>query len=228
MLPFEAGLFHAKRTPGAGLTLVRLGTICLSCGEALDVARLDPSPSDSKPSALFVGAASALRTDDWRSAAEALAQVPPKLRGKDEFLRLSAAVYADSLGTRQARAALDQAAKQDPELKAALAAFDRAVAAEGERRVKLVVNRWNKVTDRFATFSQKYEPLARNPVAAASERMVGLTPAFEKGMEEKDPAAMEAATRSAEQTLLQLATLVRGLKPSDCPFQNEVAAALLQ
>lgn len=225
--PFTPGLFEAELHPTYGLTVSRLGTVCTTCPEALDVARIEPGGlGPTKPA--LTRAADALRRDDWRAAAEALAEVPARDRRQPIFLRMSAITFAMSHGEIQARETLERAAAKAKGLRRALAAYDRVRKSEQERRERLLVVRWNRVTERFAALSRKFEPLARNQVARASERMVSLTSAFETALENDDGPATEVAVRAAEETLIQLATQLRGLKPTDCEFQNDVAATLLQ
>lgn len=230
--PFAPALFHATVEPGAGLSLVRLGVVCRSCSGAFAELDLGKGPAGAGADAQvrFREAARAMREDDWQLAATILRDVPARARKEGTFLRLASSVYAAAIAPQRAREVLGGLTGADrAALQPALAAWDRAVEQEQARRLRLLVARWNRLTDRFADFGQRYEPSIRSQMGAAALRMEQLSPHFEAAVSAGDESAQEAAILAVEALLLRLARDVLGTRPeNDCAFQAEVSATLLR
>lgn len=223
--PFTPALLHAQVVPGLGLTLVRIGAGCASCAFAESPPRLDPEPPRFPVPALLARAAGLLRIDQYASAADALAQVPPAQRHTLAFARLASAVYADGSQPDAARK-LAQAAPpaEVKELEALLKALDALTAKEQARKAQAVVDRWNQATERFALLVSRYQAQAPAPTAAAARRMEQLSQAFDEASRHKDGAAQLQAAQAVETVLSALQSELAASRPGDCAFQAQLAA----
>lgn len=227
---FTPALFHVTVEPEAGLSLLRLGVVCKSCAPAF--AEVDfsfPRGVAGDTQLRLREAARAMREDDWQLASTILRNVPPKDRRNGTFIRLSSSVYSAAIAPDRAREILRQLAGADQKaLRPVLADYEKAADSEAARRQKLLINKWNKLTDRFAAFGQNYEPAIRSQMGAAALRMEQLSPHFEQAVNAKDEAEQETTIKAVEDLMVRLAKDLLATRPTDCAFQQEIAAALLK
>jgi hypothetical protein len=226
---FSPALFHAQRDERLGLSLVRLGSACVSCAQPLDLVKLDAEPSDVRPAALLDGAAGALRRDEWLRAAAFLRGVPLAERNASAFHRLASVVYADGLQPELARNELGAVPeRQSPDLANLLSRWDALQTQEKVRRGEVVRARWNKVTERFQGLIGRFNTEVPGPTATASRRLAELSAGFERAQDKGDSLEEERLLAAAEQTLLGAVVDIRAARPEDCDFQAAVVAKVMQ
>src|SRR5690606_34896451 len=91
---WEPALVHAEDDPEVGLTIVQLGSVCVSCVPSVTpVTELTGSRTRDDTPTLLRDAAEGLRHDDWRTAIDALGSVRPADRSSRLYLRLSSAAW---------------------------------------------------------------------------------------------------------------------------------------
>ncbi|MGQ0506604.1 MAG: hypothetical protein ACT4TC_14925 [Myxococcaceae bacterium] len=223
---FTPFLVHAERSPSpVGITLLRAGTVCVSCASPLNDVKLDFRKQAVRAPALLATAAEALRKDDWANAAEALRGVPVKARKDPLFLRLASAVHSASL---QPELSKQEAAASSVEVKVLLEKLDTLKLAEGTRRHSVLLARWNKLTERFGAVTQRFQPDAPGAVAAGSSRFDSLSKAFEVAARGQKVTEEDELVGAAEVTLVTLVGQIRRARPEDCLFQTEVVATALR
>jgi hypothetical protein len=156
--------------------------------------------------------------------------VPVKERRSPLFLRLAARVYADSLQPELARQSLEAIpAAQAHDLRGLLVQLDRMSRSEHERRKKVALDRWNKLTERLGGLVARFGKDASGPAATAARRFERLSKMVEEAVQRPSGYKQEEeAIAAAEQALLALAGEIRATRPEDCAFQAEVAAALVR
>lgn len=225
--PFEPVLVEASFDDVLGLSVLRLGAACKSCDFAESPVVLTPERSSTPTSRLLSEAAAALRHDDWFTGASRLRQVPQSERGKPPFLRLAAIVYADTLQPQLAERTLALLPPGSP-LPRLVQTHRRLQAAERERKQSVVLDRWNKVTERFAALIGRFEKAAPAPVASAAKRLEKLSGAFEAASRTKDVPSEQETLAAAESALAALGSEIRATRPDDCAFQADVVATLVR
>ncbi len=226
---FTPALFHARAFPDLGVTLARLGAVCVSCASPLNDVELTYAKQGVRPPALLRSAATAMRSDDWTTAASALRGVPVSERKGALFLRLAAAVHAATLQPELSRRELEAIPKQEAgELPELLAAFDALRAQELSRRHEVLLSRWNKLTERFGALTRRFEQDAPGAVASGSSRFQELSRGFETASRDKKLAQEDELVTAAETTLVALVAQIRKAHPQDCAFQAEVVATALR
>jgi hypothetical protein len=221
--PFQPAMFHFEQTPGAGLTVVYLGAACLSCPPPAKVA-LDFTRTSAADEALLEDAATALRTGDWRAAGARLRAVHPKSRQGVAFRRLAANVYQSSAQPELARAELAKITANG--LGAVLAAWEPLSAAELARGASPGLQRWNLITQKFATLLEKFAQEAPGPVQLATSRLSELSAGYIDACQKHDPLAQEETVKAGEEALSQFVRTLRRSRPEDCEFQSRISASL--
>jgi hypothetical protein len=155
--------------------------------------------------------------------------VPLAGRKAAPFLRLAAAVHADTLQPELSRRELESIPKKDAgELPGLLAAFDALRSAELSRRHEVLLARWNKLTERFGALTRRFESDAPGAVASGASRFQELSHGFESASRDKRLAQEDELVTAAETTLVALVAQIRKARPHDCGFQAEVVATALR
>jgi hypothetical protein len=227
--PFVPALLHVQADEGVGLSVAFVGVTCRSCEFANVVPSLDPEPREMPVKELLPGAAASLRRSDWRRAAGYLRQVPASERKRPPFTRLAASFYASTLQDEKARAALASipAAKAN-DLGRLMDALGRLEKSERARRAQVLLARWNKLAERFAALSGRFQGDAPGPVTAHSKRFEGLSLAFNTAVRDDRLPGQQRAVEGAEATVRALAADIRAARPNDCGFQKDVLGALVR
>lgn len=230
VLPGKHGFFFASTLPDIGLVIVRTGTICESCDEATGMEDLKHSPREDSASYLIKEAARILRQQKWSDARELLKGVAPKDRKTEAFLTVAAAYYGQANQAPQALEMIETAAKTHPKSGLALLwqGFAQMKEKEKERREKVLLQRWNKLTERFSNLVSRFEPEVRGIVDAHSRRLETLSTAYATAAEKHDLGQQEQLVTSAHEILEQFVDQIRAQRPDDCDFQSKVVAAALQ
>ncbi|GEM_PF-2382512 len=219
LVPFEPVLFHAEETPGAGLTLAALGPHAPTFNVPLDFTR-----TSATDETLLTDAGSALRRDDWKSAAAKLRAVSWKSRSQDAFLRLAAGVHAATGQGALAEAALGKVKGND--LPTVLEAWRTLSAKEKARAETPGLEKWNLLTQKFSTLLERFALEAPGPVQLATSRMSELSAGFVEATRSKDTLSQEETVQAAELALEQFVRALRRSRPEDCDFQSRISASL--
>jgi hypothetical protein len=220
---FHPALFHFEETPGLGLTLVWSGATCTSCPPPGKVA-LDFTRTSATDQEQLEEAAKSLRTGNWSAAGSRLRGVQPKARQEAPFLRLAANVYQSAGRPEQALEQLHKLPVGDVGL--LLRALEPFLRAEAARENSPGLERWNLLTERFATLLEKFALEAPGPVQLATSRLAELTTGFLEATEKKDTGAQEETVTAAEEALAQFVRTLRRSRPEDCAFQARISASL--
>jgi len=223
--PFTPVLLHAQADPQFGLSLVRFGAGCLPCEPPVTPVDLSPSRKPTPTSAVLLAAAGHLRHDRWSQAADGIRRASAADRKRAVFYRLAAITAEDGAQHDLARALLARVPPaQSNDLATLLPLFDKLVASESRRREDVTLERWNKITDWFATVSARYQGDAASPVSAATKRFSQLSLVFETAVREGTLEQQAEVVRAGEQTFSSLIKDLRAQKPEDCRFQQELTA----
>ncbi len=220
---FHPAMFHLEQTAGAGLTLVYLGAACISCLPPGKVA-LDYTRTGAADEALLEDAAASLRTGDWRAAASRLRGVQPKSRQGAAFHRLAANVFQSAAQPDLARAELEKVTGND--LGAVLRAWAQLSTRELAREGSPQLQRWNLVTQKFATLLEKFAPEAPGPVQLATSRLSELSAGFIEATQKKNSLAQDETVKAGEEALGQFIRTLRRSRPDDCEFQSRISSSL--
>lgn len=222
--------FFATVLKQQGLVLVRFGTLCESCEPPTNTEELVYKPGRDSTAYLLKESAKLLRAEKWTEARDLLRAVPPKDRASESFRLIAAALFGQANQNAEALAQLKALAKDNKGSPVAqvLSAFEALKVSERSRREKVLMQRWNKLTDRFAGLVARFEPEVRGAVEGHSRRLEALSSAFAKAAETKDVLAQEDLVRAAHGLLEEFVEQIRAQRPDDCDFQTKVVAAALQ
>lgn len=230
VLSGKQAFFFASTLPDVGLVVVRAGTICESCDEATGLEDLKHAPRGDSAAYLLKEAARILRQQKWSDARALLKGVAPKDRKSEAFLTVAAAYYGQANQTPQALEMVEAAAKAYPKSGLGLLwqGFTDLKTKQKERREKVLLQRWNKLTERFSNLVSRFEPEVRGIVDAHSRRLETLSTAYATAAEKHDLEQQEQLVTSAHDLLEQFVEQIRAQRPDDCDFQTKVVAAALQ
>ncbi|MBX5481868.1 MAG: hypothetical protein IRZ16_08535 [Myxococcaceae bacterium] len=229
--PYQPVLIHAEDDGDAGLTLVQVGAVCTSCEPP--VVPLDSFPVPKKarpkaaPDALLQSAAAALRTSRWQEAALALGALPPKARTGTLYHRLAAATWTGAVAFQKARAELSTITGPDAnELDRLLARLAALAAEEQTRNARVVMARWNRVTEQHAALLRSANGIPGLDLAGSERRMVKLSGDFNAAAARKDVAEQERIFAAAEEVAQTLLSELIAARKDDCALRARVATAL--
>lgn len=228
--PWKPALVFATTDEELGLVVVRLGGLCTSCKPPLVKPSLSYAKHTDTLIYLYRDAARLLRNEDWTGARELLAGVPMVSRTERPYLLLLAMFMTQTGQPEEAIAALRTLARRDPKgsLSSLLDRFQALAEGEQTRRAETVLNRWNKVTDRYGALIAKFEADARGASESHARRLEKLSDAFTTAAEKKDVLREDELERAAETAVAELVTAIRAARPDDCAFQSQVVATALQ
>lgn len=230
VLRSRPAFFFAAVLPEEGLVLVRNGTLCESCEAPTGSEELEFAARRDSTNYLLKESAKVLRSEKWTEARELLRGVPPKDRKREEFRLIAAALFGQANQGSHAMAQLEALAKQKPKSSVAqlLQQFEGLKLLENARREKVLLQRWNKLTERFSALVAKFEPQVRGVVEAHSRRLEALSEAYGKAAQTHDLATQEELVAGALGLLEEFVEQIRAQRPDDCEFQTKVVAAALQ
>lgn len=222
--------FYATSMPDVGLVLVRHGTLCESCDEPTGTEQLQYAARKDSTNYLLRETAKVLRQEKWTEARDFLAGVPPKDRQSEAFRILAAALFGQANQPTQALEQLESIAKTNPKSPVAqlISGFAALKASEEKRREKVLLMRWNKLTERYSNLVSRFEPEVRGFVDRHARRLETLSSAYSKASETHDVPKQEELVRAAQELVEQFVEEIRAQKPEDCDFQSKVVAAALQ
>jgi len=227
--PFTPALFHAQLDEGLGLSVVYLGAGCIGCAFADTPPTLDPLPPGLPVPALLGAAASALRRSDWRRAVFFLRQVPRTQRNDPRYARLEAIARMAALQPNEARSALKRippsASKDLSPLVDAYAALEHS---EPNRRAQVLLERWNRLAERFGALVSRFQQEMPSAIAAHVQRFETLSRVYAVAARDGRLAGQQEAVEGAEATVRQLAKDLRATRPQDCALQKDVVGVLLR
>ncbi|MBK7863546.1 MAG: hypothetical protein IPJ65_34070 [Archangiaceae bacterium] len=124
----------------------------------------------------------------------------------------------------EARKAAARAGKSSA-LFAASAAQERLAHKEKARASKLLLERWNRLTERYSRVLGVVGREAPGAVASANSRFEQLSDGFGRATQEGDLPAADQSIRTAEETLKVFVRAARQARPGDCDYQQRLTRA---
>ena len=224
---FTPALVHAQVDGAAGITAVRVGTVCMSCASPVSPLELGSAPTGEPMEPLMNRAAHALRREDWREAAELLRAVPVKARRTPLFRRLEAATWLAAAEPMRARAAAEAIRGPEAhELDRLLARLAELEKEEQQRYASVVLTRWNRITEQHAALLRAATGQVQVNADELNRRMEALSAAFNEARAQGDAIEQERVFVAAEKTTAELLAGLVAERPNDCAFQTRLAATL--
>lgn len=220
---FTPAVFHLENDQQVGLTLVQAGSVCVSCENALSPVSINFSPPSKLARTQLVEAATAVRNNDWRKAAEALRHIAVQERRSSTFQRLAATTLWLSGQPSQSEPVLAQlAASAKGDWQMLWKNHLKLTAAETTRQNQVLNKRWNALTEKFNNLRAAFVTDAQAAEGQANGRLMELYQTFNRAQAAKDMPTQEQVLRSAHDVLAAYVRALRATRPGECSFQARV------
>lgn len=227
-LPFKPALIHAEVDDALGLSVVRLGIVCQSCEPSITpMSSFPPTKRGTAPAQLLAEAASLLRRDRWEEAATRLGAWPPKAKRSAAYHRLAAATWMSAGDAVRARQEAGRIRHKDArDLDVLLRRLDGLEHEERERYARVVMARWNKLTEQHSAILRTAHGTEALELGASEQRIEALSAAFNVAMQQKSVPEEERIFESAEASTKALLQRLIDARRDDCVFRTRLATAL--
>ncbi|MFL5320291.1 MAG: hypothetical protein ACJ790_11595 [Myxococcaceae bacterium] len=226
--PWKPGLLYMPHDELLGTLLIRVDAQCTVCRAPVVKQTLGFAKRSDSKEYLLRESARQLRDHDFAAAGELLRGVPMKERKDRRFVLLAAMYYSEVSQPSDVAATLEELSKLDSGFAKLNDGMEELRISERLRRNKILLARWNKLTDRYSALVSRFEPQVRASMEERARRFEKLSDAFTKAAEAKDVLHEDELVRAAEDNLSDLVDAIRGTAPNDCAFQASVVATALQ